>query len=96
MLAHNGLPQVGQRRLEDFAVFADCFAFLSCAEYAFAIDLPVFFVVSFLSFHFLVVVVVVVVVCLADISYSCSANRRYTDRRLQWIRHLTELLVQLL
>ena len=87
VLTHSGLPQVGQRLLEDLDVLPDCFAFFSCAEYAFATDFPVFFVVSFLSFHFLVVVVVVVIVCLADISYSYSAIHRCTDRRLLCPHH---------
>ena len=44
MFAHSGLPQVGQRRC--FGSLFDDFAFFNEAEYAFATDLPVFFVLS--------------------------------------------------
>ena len=79
MLAHNGLPHVGQRRCD---LLPEFFAFFNSAEYAFATDFPVFFVLSFFFFQPLVVVVVsVVTVCFADITDSYSAIHRCTDRR---------------
>ena len=77
MLTHNGLPQVGQRLLLDFALPEDL-AFFNSAEYAFATDLPVFFVLFF--FFFRLVTVVVVIVCVADIIDSYSATCHCTDR----------------